>query len=74
MVKAHNDVKSFQQALSAHSNDVLERLGWKVRPSYPRTMDLLRAIAKVIGVEKIQIDDPFVLEDSAPARRWVFGE
>ena len=74
VLKARNDEDNFRRALSAHSNSVLERLGWKVLPSYTRTMDLLNTIAKVIGVEKIEIDDPFILEDSAPARRWVFGE
>lgn len=49
--KAESDPQAFALALACQSRADLERFGWMVRPSVPRTEALLHAVAKVTGIE-----------------------
>ena len=72
VLKARNDIKSFRAALSCNSTKDLERFGWKVRPSVPRTQALLEAISEVIGVKPMSFDELQDYKDMPG--HWVFGE
>ena len=70
--KAEQDRNTFSLALEARSGADLEELGWKCRPSVPRTEDLLKAVAKATGI-KPATEKAWRAWKTGP-RRWVFGE
>ena len=72
MEKAKEDPQSFSLAMAFFSRAKLEKLGWMIKSSVPRNMDLLNCISKITGINPAS--DEEVKTFMEKPTRWVFGE